>query len=667
LGNLEGSDSAQKLLILIPTDAESISIQLDIYRIGDWDYENDSIAMVIDSTSINLGHFNQAGHGEIGDITWWRSAVIGSPSSSQQVHHVSTKMPVSHFAERIDLKILGSLSSSKPNKFFGIDNVKIVANYECSCENVKTVSTENFENYPGDGGVALRTAGWINGKIDSDSQTTKFLGRYGVEDELPAIVLDVPPDAAVIAVHFDFYEIDEWKGEHLYLSVNGDKIDLGSYSSVNAELNGSGRSARGIIWTKTASPLVTLGFRDIKDQVHRMKLRVPQEISGTGQISLKFEADLTSSYENAAAGFDNFDISAEYNCGQADDSGMIPLVITSCEGSIEREFDSSHQCNAGYFGASNLEILQRGTETVKFRFSGHSLGDRIIDHITVWFLDPDAEDDAENFHQCWSSDSQRDLLAESQAFVAQCEDGYATISITAGDEDGGMQFSQGNLDVVEPYCVDGKERPDFNPNKRCFWEFVVPCTHCDSDTPARALETAVSEPSDSSDCRVRSRLEDVHPVQVDTCITPPLKEVIQIVSQDKESVTFSVVQQWKGCGAAQGSGKIGWIATDYVTTAGDLECDKKSNVSCGLSETYTAHCSEGMAVIDLYAYDGSIFSQSDGTNLVVPLACDGTGDESKRCHFRYVLGCEPSLCNNNSGNANRSAEAGRRLGGPGKN
>ena len=76
-----------------------------------------------------------------------------------------------------------------------------------------------------------------------------------------------------------------------------------------------------------------------------------------------------------------------------------------------------------------------------------------------------------------------------------------------------------------------------------------------------------------------------------------------------------------------------------------LHCDRQSDLSCGFTQEYTASCTGGKAVVDLYAYDEErgIFGQADGSTLVVPTACDSGGDDStKMCHFRFVLECESS-------------------------
>uniref|UniRef100_A0A7S4JXR7 Uncharacterized protein n=2 Tax=Odontella aurita TaxID=265563 RepID=A0A7S4JXR7_9STRA len=87
------------------------------------------------------------------------------------------------------------------------------------------------------------------------------------------------------------------------------------------------------------------------------------------------------------------------------------------------------------------------------------------------------------------------------------------------------------------------------------------------------------------------------------------------------------------------------MAADFVVPGGDLKCMKTKEQSCGTVSTFTAQCTEGSAIVDLYTYDGSksnIFGQEFDAALTVPDACNPTGDNLKTCHFRFVLNCMES-------------------------
>jgi len=683
MGDLGKFESAEKTFLGIPTDSESVSIRFDIYAFlttSTGDASDDEVKVDIGSSTINLGLLNETDFGTTEDVVWWRSPIGSSRTNfngiggNDQVHHAAMMVPKALYADgSIKIKIYGSTGDDVT---IGIDNVEIVAHYSCSCVPQKMVTSEDFESYSVDeNGAEVRAAGWMHGKIAKDPNFTTFLGRYASTeaglDQFPVHVFDVPPHADVITLEFEFYEIDDWtNADYVHFYVNGDKMDLGTINGSN--LSASGISARGIEWTKTAGPRANMGFLDAVDQVHHVTLEIPKEVFATGQISLEFESHVSVDYSISSAGFDNVAVSANFTCTQtaatrSANIEVVPLLPTGCD-VLETEFEPAQQCSMGSFGADKVNILESNDSTVKFTLTGHSFSDTTLNEVKVWFPHPERSNTDDWYDKCWSgaeTSNEEGLFA--QEFVAKCEDGWATVSVTGGEDEsqGSQRFSQ-FVDVEEPLCTDQLERADFNPQKRCFWQFKVPCTSsCQRrnlvDTRVVTDQAAVPK----SDCRTKSPVQDVHPVQVDKCVTTPSKDTVQIVSQDKESVTFSVSQKWKGCGSERG--KLGWVATDYINVHGDLECVKKNDLSCGLAETYTAHCTDGIAVVDLYSFDEQegLFGQTDGTDMVIPLACGASGTETKKCHFRYVLKCEPSLCEQapvQIGSLKNKVEQRRRLG-----
>jgi hypothetical protein len=144
-------------------------------------------------------------------------------------------------------------------------------------------------------------------------------------------------------------------------------------------------------------------------------------------------------------------------------------------------------------------------------------------------------------------------------------------------------------------------------------------------------------------CERQSKLFDPISVPIDNCISRSNTEhAVKLIYQDGDIVIFSVLQKWKGC---HGNGKLRWMATDFVGTNGELTCASETNVDCGSTVKYTAHCDDGMAVIDIFTQD-EMFGQTDGSSIYVPNACNSSGDTTKMCHFRYVLPCNKpsSLC-----------------------
>jgi hypothetical protein len=680
MGDLGNNESTSKTFLDLPKDADSISIRFDVYAFltsESGDASNDGVMVDIDSAKIDLGRLNETDFGTTDSIVWWRSPIgsalvnLNGEGGNDQVHHVSMMVPKEALAEdgSIKLTIYGALQDVT----IGIDNVEITAHYSCTCVPDMMVTSENFESYEVDeNGAQVRAAGWMNGKIASDpSIFTKFLGRYASAEEalheFPVKIFDVPPHASSINLEFDFYEIDAWNGDTVIFYVNGDKIDLGAFHHNVSELSSGGESARDIIWTKTSVTMGKLGFNElVNDQIHHVALEIPQAVLATGQISLEFEAHLDDDYSIASAGFDNIVIDANFDCNNPTPVTVAPDLLVGCN---VMETDFAEKCSMGSFGANKVNITSSNETTVTFTMSGHPFSGVTLSGVEVWFPDPEKTNEDDFYDKCWSGAETSDADSIfAQEFVAKCEDGWATVSVTAGEDLAATPRFTQMEDVVEPLCTDRVDRPDFNPLKRCIWQFNIPCG-CGGGGARRTLldnKIVVNDaaPAPTHDCRTKSLVKDVHPAKVDKCLTTPSKDTVQIVSQDKDSVTFSVSQKWKGCGGD--GGKLGWVATDYINTHGDLECVKKSDLSCGLAETYTAHCTDGIAVVDLYSFDEQegLFGQTDAADLFIPLACGASGSETKKCHFRYVLNCEPSLCDQAPVNVGgfKKVEQSRRLG-----
>ena len=153
----------------------------------------------------------------------------------------------------------------------------------------------------------------------------------------------------------------------------------------------------------------------------------------------------------------------------------------------------------------------------------------------------------------------------------------------------------------------------------------------------------VDEEEAASICKYDLPVEDVRPIVVDQCSAEASRSPVSVFSKDGNTVTFTLSQVWKECNAADRYA-VDWIAADYVTTSGNLECHRMDSIGCGDFSMLTAKCTDGVAVIDLYASDSSEdspFRQTDCSSLIVPEACYPEGEGSDACHFRYVIDCAP--------------------------
>ena len=170
-----------------------------------------------------------------------------------------------------------------------------------------------------------------------------------------------------------------------------------------------------------------------------------------------------------------------------------------------------------------------------------------------------------------------------------------------------------------------------------------------SETKAATEEVDAPKDDDIPSCRMGVPIADVRRLSADQCnpSATPEKLPLDIISRSGKTVTFTLSQVWKECNyGSSTNNKMDWIAADFVVPEnGELECFKTSRPDCGIVNAFTAKCTEGLALIDIYAVDETatgIFYQTDGSSLTIPDACaagGNKGDTTKACKFRYVLNC----------------------------
>ena len=177
--------------------------------------------------------------------------------------------------------------------------------------------------------------------------------------------------------------------------------------------------------------------------------------------------------------------------------------------------------------------------------------------------------------------------------------------------------------------------------------YVYPLETSASDLEAAPEESAVAEDAETPSCRIDAR-EDIRELSADKCnpLASAKGSPFQIISRDGKTVTFAFSQVWKQCDGGKSSNRMNWIALDFVVPEnGELECFRTSKPDCGIVNAFTAKCTEGLALIDIYGVDDtetSIFYQTDESALTIPDACaagEKKGDTKKACKFRYVLNC----------------------------
>jgi len=328
-----------------------------------------------------------------------------------------------------------------------------------------------------------------------------------------------------------------------------------------------------------------------------------------------------------------------------------PLARSRAPSCTAQEEDPgpSSKCSVGAYDPKNINILYSDGDTVSFELK-HHFCQQNMKYLEVFFENPNAVNLVDERDFCWYKDGgvKCDEPVTTEPFTAQCHNGWATVSISGGAKL--REFNQvGGPEAPEPLCQQSiaSQFPDYNAMKRCYWEFKVPCgcsrRDLEGEMTVGQVEAGILDGLvDAIETKAES--DEVLQIPVDNCTATDYANPITILSRDEKTVTFSVSQVWKGCGAGESSGdrRLGWIATDYVSKDDELLCSKTESLDCGLSATYTAMCTDGDTVVDLYTFDDdpTIFGQVDGTGVVVPSACEPSGDQTSMCHFRYILSCK---------------------------
>jgi len=151
----------------------------------------------------------------------------------------------------------------------------------------------------------------------------------------------------------------------------------------------------------------------------------------------------------------------------------------------EKKFEN--QCNQGYYDARNVHVLSLNGDTVKFQLTQPFL--ITLSQVAVWFESP--TEDSEDY--CYYSDSVATGLFDHD-FEAKCTDGWARVSMYGGhkDEKKPASFQQLGVEDLVPISQcqlsQAFSLPEFNPNKRCYWEFKIPCS-CGENGDGRRLTT----------------------------------------------------------------------------------------------------------------------------------------------------------------------------------
>ena len=668
--NFRSADDPSKRYT-VPPSASSVRVEFDFYEIDQW-AGADYLYVYINAEELNLGVFNynvdeglKTGSSPSG-ITW-QSLSGGTPthigfgSVNDQIHRVTATVPSSLLsAGTLELRFGTRLSGGMEVNSSGFDNIRVTALYDCNTEPID-------DPCPNCVVIDFETAGDGTALDSSHYVKYEWYDAYGMTVTAKALNGGFTPDGK--ARIFDSSN----PGTN---DENGDP-DLGSPNQNCSGGGPGGGSAAG-----AGTPYANCDSLENILIIQESDKAFADDNAGGGSLTFDFEhpvriehvglLDIDEEGDSIEVYMDN---GSSVNIGYPTtgqntlqnvviNRNDVVKIVVNFKGSgavtelavcfdcdkpsgckaVESQFTTS--CSEGSFGVENVDIISTAPDASTVTFSlQHSSAFGTLNPIGVWFDNPN---ELESSDFCWQGSN---VAPETpyDTFTAQCTDGWATINISGGD--GATNKFQQFLDVIEPFCQASVDLPDFNPQKRCYWQLRIPC-RCD-EAPSRdntrlLLQPSIEEPSTKTECSEDSKSVDISRVPVDKCSAPDKYNPIEIISQDTDTITFSLSQVWKGCDLSrifQGR-KLASLATDYVATNGELTCSRFDSLSCGEISTFTAVCQDGATVVDLYTYDsdGRLFSQTDDAPIVVPTACGVEGDPTNMCHYRYVLKCEPSKC-----------------------
>jgi hypothetical protein len=303
----------------VPFDSDHVLVSFDFYEIGGWGGE-DTFRVILNGEKIDLGKFDsdndeqyRFGSTQSG-IVWTADSKeppsqLGFTTSKDQIHHVIAKVPSALYVATgdITLRFVVDIDGDR-DEACGIDNIMIEAIFE------------DFESNS--------AKGWVNGKVEGEPGFSNYLGRYDKDDNDirfdPVKAFIVPDDATKVTIEWDFYEIDKWSGtDSISAFVNNIEIPLGVFNMEINESPRNGKTRKGITWSIFSVDLPSnLGGSPFSnDQKHRIRVTVPRRVYGSSSILLvRFAVRISDIKWVEAAGFDNIQLTAFFDCGKTSES-----------------------------------------------------------------------------------------------------------------------------------------------------------------------------------------------------------------------------------------------------------------------------------------------------------------------------------------------------------
>jgi len=324
LGRYSKSNPSTWKEYFVDPDALHVTIEFEMYEIGDWSSDDKFVVKVEDKVMIDMGQFsgtlaqNDAYSGTVGDINFSRNS-SGAPTniafgeSKDQIHEVSLDIPSNYFSNdgKFMLSFEVTIQNSKEIASAGFAKLKITEHYRCagnnsaahSCEGIQTITEENFDGNDGS---------WNNMIIGTFASYGNFLGPYDRNGNSPSKSFAVPPNTEKIDIEFDFLEINQWEiQDDFFAIINNVIVPFGlpkDKEEANSNDGGYIFSDGGIELFRQAT-VTSEGIR------HAVVITVPNKFFEDDSID--FEVLLSSSTEsNQSFGIGKFKIEAHGVCGR---------------------------------------------------------------------------------------------------------------------------------------------------------------------------------------------------------------------------------------------------------------------------------------------------------------------------------------------------------------
>lgn len=263
----------------------------------------------------------------------------------------------------------------------------------------------------------------------------------------------------------------------------------------------------------------------------------------------------------------------------------------------------------GDYTSNPISIIYQGRSSVTFQVEQNWVAGDIS-----WLAVNYEPADGAAPEVCHTTEALNDA-SSTPSYAAKCHNGFARIDVFAYD----CSFVDVSNVIIPSSCESWS-----NDGKKAAFHFTVPCD------PDPVMDGgSCDEPVCTSEARL------VKKSVTDGTYGDVLSNPVNIVHYGVDTVTFRVEQNWK-------DGEISWISVDYKPADGSSETVCKSTEGVNhVSSTpdYTAKCSNGVAVIDIYAYDCT-FTEVADIGGGVPVACQAWAGSGKTSHFRYTVPCD---------------------------